>query len=338
MISELALAVVLLTGAGLLLKSFLRLQQVDPGFQAARLVTFRVSLPESRYPEPARRLQFFQRALESVRRIPGVDSAAIVDRVPVAGGGSGAWLNISGRPLPAQQTPPVVRYQVVSPEYFDTMGIRLVRGRLLTGDDRADHAPSVVISRSLARRFWPSQDPIGRTVVLGPLEGPFPPTAVVGIVEDVKLEGLDAETPAIVYLPHAVMPLFSNFDFVVRTVGDSHGRRTGGDPPDTGTGPRPAGVQRQLAAGNRTGLGCTDALLDAAADPVCRRCGGACLDRRVRSRVVRRESARPRDRYPRRTWGGSGAPSGAWSSARACDRPFPAWSSASSARLPSRGP
>ena len=220
-ISELALAVVLLTGAGLLFKSFLRLQQVDPGFQAARLVTFRVSLPESRYPEPARRLQFFQRALESVRRIPGVDSAAIVDRVPVAGGGSGAWLNISGRPLPAQQTPPVVRYQVVSPEYFNTMGIRLVRGRLLTGDDRADHAPSVVISRSLARRFWPSQDPIGRTVVLGPLEGPFPPTAVVGIVEDVKLEGLDAETPAIVYLPHAVMPLFGNFDFVVRTVGDS---------------------------------------------------------------------------------------------------------------------
>jgi putative ABC transport system permease protein len=219
-IAELALAVVLLTGAGLLLKSFLRLQQVDPGFQTARLVMFRVSLPESRYAEPARRLQFFERALESLRRLPGVDSAAIVDRVPVAGGGSGAWLNISGRPLPAQQTPPVVRYQVVSPEYFKTMGIRLVRGRLLTVNDRADHAPSVVISRSLARRFWPSEDPIGRTVVLGPLEGPFPPTAVVGIVEDVKLEGLDAETPAIVYLPHAVMPLFSNFDFVVRTSSD----------------------------------------------------------------------------------------------------------------------
>jgi predicted permease len=222
-VSELALAVVLLTGAGLLFKSFLRLQQVDPGFQAARLVMFRVSLPESRYPEPARRLQFFQRALESVRRIPGVTSAAIVDRVPVAGGGSGAWLNISGRPLPGQQTPPVVRYQVVSPEYFRTMGIRLVRGRLLTPDDRADHAPSVVISRSLARRFWPSQDPIGRTVVLGPPDGPFPPTAVVGIVEDVKLEGLDAETPAIVYLPHAVMPLFGSFDFVVRTARDLTG-------------------------------------------------------------------------------------------------------------------
>jgi putative ABC transport system permease protein len=222
-ISELALAVVLLTGAGLLLKSFSRLQQVDPGFQTARLVTFRVSLPESRYPEHARRLQFFQRALEGVRRLPGVTSAAIVDRVPVAGGGSGAWLNISGRPLPPNQTPPVVRYQVVSPEYFRTMGIRLVRGRLLTEDDRADHAPSVVISRSLARRFWPSEDPIGRTVVLGPLKGPFPPTAVVGIVEDVKLEGLDAETPAIVYLPHAVMPLFGNFDFVVRTAGDLTG-------------------------------------------------------------------------------------------------------------------
>jgi putative ABC transport system permease protein len=166
-IAELALAVVLLTGAGLLLKSFLRLQQVDPGFQTAHLVMFRVSLPESRYAEPTRRLQFFERALERLRRLPGVDSAAIVDRIPVAGGGSGAWLNITGRPLPAQQTPPVVRYQVVSPEYFQTMGIRLVRGRLLTVDDRADHTPSVVISRSLARRFWPSEDPIGRTVVLG---------------------------------------------------------------------------------------------------------------------------------------------------------------------------
>jgi putative ABC transport system permease protein len=222
-ISELALAVVLLTGAGLLLKSFLRLQQVDPGFQTARLVTFRVSLPESRYPEPARRLQFFERALEGVRGLPGVDSAAVVDRVPGAGGASGAWLNITGRPLRAGQTPPVVRYQVVSPEYFQTMGIRLVRGRLLTIDDRADHAPSVVISRSLARRFWPSEDPIGRSVRLGPLEGPFPPTAIVGVVEDVKLEGLDAETPAIVYLPHAVMPLFGNFDFVVRTAGDLTG-------------------------------------------------------------------------------------------------------------------
>ncbi len=219
-VSELALAVVLLTGAGLLVKSFLRLQQVDPGFQTARLVTFRVSLPDSRYPEPARRLQFFQRALESVRRLPGVESAAIVNRVPVADGGSGAWLNITGRLLPPQQTPPVVRYQVVSPEYFRTLGIRPVRGRLLTVDDRADHAPSVVISRSLARRFWPSEDPIGRPVVLGPLEGPFPATAIVGIVEDVKLEGLDAETPAIVYLPHAVMPVFGSFDFVVRTAGD----------------------------------------------------------------------------------------------------------------------
>ena len=222
-VAELALALVLLTGSVLLLKSFVRLHQVDPGFQPARLLTFRVSLPEARYPEPARRLQFFERALERIRTLPGVESAAIVNRVPVAPGGNSAWLNIIGRPLTSGQPLPVVRYQVISPDYFTTMGIRLARGRLLAASDRAETSPSVVISRSLARRFWPAGEPLGQVVVLGPLEGPFPKTVVVGVVEDVKLEGLDAETPAVVYLPHAVLPLFNHFDFVIRTATDIDG-------------------------------------------------------------------------------------------------------------------
>lgn len=215
--AELALAVVLLAGAGLLVRSLWLLQRVDPGVRVANVLTFQVSLPASRYPEPHQRLEFFRAAVERVGAVAGVRSASIVNFLPVTGAGVGAWLNIMDRPLPEDRTPPTVRYRVIDPGYLRTMGISLVRGRPLSERDGL-RAPAVLINETLAARFWPGEEPLGRQIILGPREeGSFPAAAIVGIVADVRNAGLGEETPPVVYVPHALMPHWSWFTFVVRT-------------------------------------------------------------------------------------------------------------------------
>ena len=159
-VAEVALAVVLLVGAGLLIRSFLLLQRVDPGFNPERLLTFRVQLPD-RY-RPAERVAFFERAVAELGAIPGVRSSAAINMLPVAGRGIGAWLNVVGRPPADGSNPNAVPYRVVTPGYFATAGLRLIRGRLLTESDAREHTPAVVIDEALARRQWPGEDPLGR--------------------------------------------------------------------------------------------------------------------------------------------------------------------------------
>lgn len=215
--AELALAVVLLAGAGLLTRSLWLLQRVDPGVRVANVLTFQVSLPASRYPDPTQRLEFFRAAVERISALPGVGSASIVNFLPVTGSGVGAWLNLIDRPLPEDRTPPTVRYRVIDPGYVRTIGIPLVRGRPLSERDGLG-APAVLINETLAARFWPGEDPLGQRIILGPREeGSFPPATIVGIVADVRNVGLGEETPPVVYVPHALMPHWSWFTFVVRT-------------------------------------------------------------------------------------------------------------------------
>jgi putative ABC transport system permease protein len=216
-VSELALAVVLLVGAGLLIRSFLLLQRVDPGFNPERLLTFRVQVPD-RY-KPADRVAFFDRAVAEVSALPGVRSAAAINMVPVAGRGIGAWFNVVGRPPADGTNPNSVPYRVVTPGYFETVGLRLISGRLLTESDSLERSPVVVIDEALARRQWPGEDPIGRDIVLGALpdDAITPKSAVVGIVSNVRQLGLDSDPPGMVYVPHRVMPFWPTFAFVLRT-------------------------------------------------------------------------------------------------------------------------
>jgi putative ABC transport system permease protein len=153
-----------------------------------------------------------------------VESAAAGSAAPVTGRGSGAWFNMLARPVATGQTPPAVPYRVITPEYFRTVGVRLVRGRLLTDRDGRGATPSVVVSESVAARFWPEgsgADAVGSDIYLGaPDNKLFDRATIVGVVSDVKLAGLDSGITQVVYVPHALMPAWSGFTFLLRTAGD----------------------------------------------------------------------------------------------------------------------
>jgi len=216
--AEVALALMLLAGAGLLVRSFNNLMDVDPGFSATRLLTFRVGIPSDVYKAPPQRVRFFEELRERVRRLPGVQAVTMTSYLPVTGYGTGAWFNILDKPVPADRTPPSVAYRVVSADFFQTLGIPLLRGRLLTEADRADGARAVVISQAVAKRFWPNEEALGRTIYLGaPDNRLFPDAEIVGIVGDVAQLSLDAGGGETVYGTHHLMPFWTNFTFAVRT-------------------------------------------------------------------------------------------------------------------------
>jgi putative ABC transport system permease protein len=222
--TEVALALVLLLGAGLLVRSFARLSDVKPGFRSDRLLTMSVGLPTNVYREAAARQAFFENALERLRRMPGVTGVAMASTLPVSGRGVGAWFNILDRPLQPTQTPPAVPYRVVDPGYLRQLGIPLLRGRDFTSGDRLDGTRAVIVSESVARRFWPREDPLGKKIYLGaPDNRLFPEGEIVGIAADVKQTGLDEDRPEAAYVPFAVMPYWSQFSFAIRTSGDPAG-------------------------------------------------------------------------------------------------------------------
>ncbi|MGH9313013.1 MAG: ABC transporter permease [Vicinamibacterales bacterium] len=216
-VAEMAVAVILLVGAGLLVRSFALLQRVDPGVRADGVLTFRLQLP-NRY-TPPQRVRFFEDVVARLERLPGVTAAAIVNTLPVDGRGIGAWFNIVGRPTPPGRQPDAVPYRVVSPSYFRVAGIPLLKGRLPTEQDSLAAVQAVVIDRTLARRYWPDEDPIGREVILGVLPDNvlFPRGTIVGIVGDVRQLGLDSEPPGMISIPHRVMPSWNSFAVMLRT-------------------------------------------------------------------------------------------------------------------------
>ena len=211
-VSELALAMVLLTGAGLLLRSFALLQRVDPGFPADHILTFDVALRD-------RNATFFPASVERIAALPGVRSAALVSQLPITGRGIGAWFNRLDRPLPPGVKPTGEVYRVVSPEYFATLGLPLKRGRLLTAGDRRER-PAVVINEALAKRYYPGEEPLGKEIYLGaPDNRLFDRGTIVGVVGNTRDDGLGREPLPTVYIPLAVMPDWPFFSYVVRTAG-----------------------------------------------------------------------------------------------------------------------
>jgi putative ABC transport system permease protein len=217
-VAEVALSLVLLVASGLLVRSFVNLMDVQPGFDSARLLTFSVSLPPAVYRTPAERLAYFTRTAESLRALPGVTDVVMSSTLPVAGRGVGAWFNMLDNPLPPDRTPPSIPYRVVSPNYFSALGIPVMRGRSLTADDSAGGPRAVVISESVARRFWPDGSALRRRIYLGAPENRlFPDAEVVGVVGDVKQTGLHETTSEAVYIPQRMMPFRTFTTFAVRT-------------------------------------------------------------------------------------------------------------------------
>ena len=218
-VGQMALAMVLLAGAGLLLRSFVRLSHVDPGFRTDSALTFRISLPEMAYATEARRAAFLDDLLGKLAALPGVREVGAVAGLPLSGQRFNIAFEVAGRaPVPPAQQPSL-EVRVASSEYFKAMGIPVKRGRGFERQDQMSSSPVVVLSESAVRQYFPGEDPLGKhlTIGMGRDEGlPAPGGEIVGVVGDVKEAGLSKASPPAVYLPHAQLGV-SSMDVLVRT-------------------------------------------------------------------------------------------------------------------------
>jgi putative ABC transport system permease protein len=201
-VAQIAIALVLLTGAALTAKSFWNLVQVSPGFRTEHVLTARVSLPASRYPDVQRISVFQSKLLERVRNMPGIQSAGLTAYLPLSGDDNGWAFFIEGRPPLPIGVYNMVKYRPVSSGYFETIGIPLLRGRDFTTADTESAPQVVVINDTMARAYWGQNNPVGQRLRFG---GPTPRT-IIGIVGDVHHEGLDGEPKAEMYVPFTQIP------------------------------------------------------------------------------------------------------------------------------------
>jgi putative ABC transport system permease protein len=212
-VAEVALSLVLLMGAGVMLRSLHALRNVDAGFNPRGVLKMDINLPETRYSTPGQRGGFYSTLLERVRALPGVESAGVVDTLPVTGGGSVQPLVVEGRPELRPSEQPTVSVRFAGPEYLKTMAIPMMRGR----DFAAGDVQAMLVSASAAKLLWGSEDPVGRRAIL-PLVSRTRAIDVVGIVGDVK-EELAVKAPPTVYLYSRDLP-FGDLSVAIRTAGE----------------------------------------------------------------------------------------------------------------------
>lgn len=202
--SEFALALVLLMGAGLMIRSVAALQHVDPGFDPRDVVTMIVSISGTKEADPSLRQAFFTDMLSGVRATPGVESATFINHLPIAGDSWGYSFAVEGRPKPKPGDSPVATYRVVFPGYFHAMRIPLLRGREIASSDRMDATPVVVINEMMAKRYWGSDDPIGKRITLDDSTW----VTVVGIAKNTVQEDWSAAPQPEMFLPYAQQRAF----------------------------------------------------------------------------------------------------------------------------------
>ncbi len=214
---EIGLALMLGIGGTLLVRSLLKLQAVDPGFDRTGVLSARVSLPEATYKEPKRVVAYYRELLREIARLPGVVAAGAGDAVPLIPGGGSFGFAIQGRPTPLPQEWPIARWASVTPEYFRALGIRSVAGRFIEEADDATRSDVVLVNQAMARSFWPGQSPVGARITFEADRKHW--LEVVGVVADVRSEALAQSAKPQVYVAHAQWgdPALS---LVVRSAGD----------------------------------------------------------------------------------------------------------------------
>ena len=218
LVAEVALSLVLLAGAGLMLRTFYGLRHVDPGFSSENLLTMRVNLPTTGY-DMARLRAFYKECPARVEALPGVRAAALTQSLPIDGSRWNSVFIAADKPVPPRDRLLSAAFTPVSTEFFRTLGIRLLKGRTFTDAD-ADSRPNVaVINETLAARLWPGEDPVGKRLKQGWPEDQTPWREVVGVVADVKLNGVDRDVPLQIYLPLEQRPSYT-LALAVRTSGD----------------------------------------------------------------------------------------------------------------------
>jgi putative ABC transport system permease protein len=224
-VAEVALAVVMLTGAGLLIRSLIKLQEINLGFDPSHVLTMQVTLPPRKYNDTTADA-YFQQLLARASRLPGAQSAAAVSYLPISGSDNGWSIMIDGRVVKTIAESPSARPENVTADYFRVMSIRLVRGRVFTEQDRMGAPPVAIISEGMARKLWPGVDPIGHTLKMFDDKAPW--VTIVGIVADVRARGFQKDIPETMYFPYAqsgqssyVMPL--SMTAIVRAKGNPAG-------------------------------------------------------------------------------------------------------------------
>jgi putative ABC transport system permease protein len=218
--AEVALSLVLLTGAGLLIRSFARLSSINPGFRAEGLLTVRVQVPGVRYDSPERSSGFYSDVLTRIAALPGVESAAGVTFLPMGGGGIGTSFWRTDRPTPGPGQAPSTDVRPITPGFFRTMGIRQVMGRDFAAFDRTDSPAVAIVNETLVRQYLSDGDPIGKRLHVNAGQTPDRlDYEVVGVVGDIKLSALDTEVRPTVYVPHTQLAM-GVMTFVARTTMD----------------------------------------------------------------------------------------------------------------------
>ncbi len=203
--SEFALALVLLTAAGLMIRSLVFLRQVDLGFTPKGLLTMRIALLGSKYKDQAQQSLFFQKLLPQIQSLPGVQSVALSRGIPIYGW-AGMDFVTDDHPYPSPAEQPDANYLVISPDYFRTVRIPLLKGRVFTEQDTHESAGVAIVNEALARKYWPGQDPIGKRFKMGRAESKTPWLTVVGVVGNVRTEGQWAEFRPELYVPYTQYP------------------------------------------------------------------------------------------------------------------------------------
>jgi putative ABC transport system permease protein len=216
LVAEVGLSIVLLVGATLLLRSFAKLTSVDPGFHPERVLTFQVSLTNTSYPEPHNRAAFFSTLLEKLDALPDVASAGMVQTLPMRGDYV-LSVTFQGRPAPPPNMEPSANYRVVSPKYFETLGIPLLRGRVFNDQDTEKSLQVAVVDQAFVDRHFPDENPIGHRIDIG--NGGTGFTEIVGVVGSVHHESLDTSPRPTMYVPSR-QDIFSSMWIMARTGGD----------------------------------------------------------------------------------------------------------------------
>jgi len=223
--AEIAAAVVILVGAGLLGRSLLRLLSVDPGFRPEGVLTFRLSLPENTYPTDESRIDFFRRALDRTRHVPGVQLVGAVNLLPLSGGNNSGTVTIDTAAVPPDRTTPEADWRPVLPGFFETMGVRLIAGRFFTDADDAHAAPVAIVDETLARNYWPGESAVGKRIKTGGRLSTSPWRTIVGVVGHVRYRTLEAPSRTEFYWPDLQRP-WPGLTFVVRTPMDPSALRS----------------------------------------------------------------------------------------------------------------
>jgi putative ABC transport system permease protein len=216
---EVAAAVVLLIGAGLMIRSVLRIREVEPGLQVQNLLTAKLTLPNDRYEDAESAIHFYQQVLARVKNLPGVQSAAVISHLPIEEQGYNGNISVADKTYPPNESP-LVEYRVVSDEYFQTAGIPLLRGRLFSKQEGDDTHAVVVINDAMAKQVWPGEDPIGKQIT------DDPKATVIGVVGNVKNYGLVNNAVPEMYAPYAFKDFWPdmrwNMRILVRSTVDNN--------------------------------------------------------------------------------------------------------------------